>query len=223
MISFITNIKKMISIDIQLAILGAIAVIVFFTTLASLTLVGVISYVIMVAALIFLALDRKVFAAHVVILVSWFENAAPNFATALLTFSFTTFGNAIFLALNFLIFCYLLIMIVSYMVSGDLIMQPISGNVALLLLCTLGYIWIFYGFNAFVMNLIILGVCLLFGNHMSLLLLIFNYIAIRVYFNINLWFNNVFTFMSLISVLIGLTIIGFIVVLFMKKTNKQLV
>lgn len=210
---FIKNFKKMIDSSMQLMLLSVSLLFVIYTNIS----IGVFNFgvaismimlLLMLAGFVILLMNKKLFAAHVGILVLYFSSAASVFFNSIFSLKFSPFGLLVPLTgqiiVDFIIFLYLVCMIASYVLNGGLQTNKIEGKVAMLIMALIVYILLFVGFNTTVLYIILLGTVFLFGDKKAVLFMIMGYLIFNFYNNI----NAMFTFFVLTSLVKALLLGG---------------
>lgn len=207
---FIKNFKKMFDPSMQLVILIVSLLFVVYKSFSiSVFSIGVILSLIMLllmlAGFVILLMNKKLFAAHVGILVLYFSGAATAFFNSIFSLRFSPFGLLSPLTgqiiVEFIIFAYLILMIASYIINGGLQTNKVQGKVALLIMAFIAYLLLFVGFNSTILYTILLGTIFLFGDKKAVLLMIMGYLIFNFYSNINAMFS-LFVVTSLVKALI---------------------
>ncbi len=227
--NFIRNFKKTVNDSLQLIVLGLIFLYVLlrnlsFTGPIVFSVINTISLLLVLSSLVFLLLEKKLFASHILLLVLFFANAFQAFNVSIFSLRFSPFGFATPLTLsvfiNFIIFIYLALMIASYLLSGGLKAQKLGGNVFLLVLVFLIFLYAFNGFTSLMIYMVILGVILLFGTRLSTLLIITSSALSSTYVYINNVING-FTVFQFFGAIASLLILSYAIYLIYLIYNRK--
>jgi len=155
-------------------------------------LISWVSFVLMYIGVVYLVINKSLFASYVIIFILYFSNAFSNFFSSFINITFNPFeiivSSDLMLYVSLLIFIYLAFMVVSYVVNG-VKSRTMKGKVGTLTLVFFGFLWLFLGFNAALVIFPIVGIAFLFGNDKASLLMIISYLIMFIYQSVSVIFS----------------------------------
>ena len=171
--NFFKNFKNLFSETITTLIIGVIAVYVLVTNLGGpdniwLFLAGLVPLVLVLFAVLGLQLSKKSMAAHLVLLLTLFLGAGRAFLLALTSFDFSSFSFSttftLELIINSIIFVYLVLVVISGLLSNDF--KGGLGTSPVVMSALIAFIFFFFrdGFSGAVLKILPAVVALMFAS-----------------------------------------------------------
>ncbi len=235
MVAWIKSFRLMVSEPLQLVLAGVIAIYTLAFrinyTAGLFPIIGnLITILLLLAAVGLLIYYKKSLAAHAILLLGMYIGGLTAFINVLFSLSFNPLRYAPAftpeLFVNLIIFLYLLLMVVSYMLAGNIKLNPLKGKVLMYACLLFVFIWIFNGFYSAFTTLVLTLVALFIGTEFSALVLILSAIIVEPFFFINTAINGFLGTRPLNYYLYVIGLLGFIVIfileLYKRMQNKSL-